>query len=317
MFSYLQYSTTYSTEGISKCLVIFNTVPRTALKEYPNVQLSSIQYHVHHWRNIQMFNYLQYSTTYSTEGISKCSVIFNTVPCTALKKYPNVQLSSIQYHVQHWRNIQMFSYLQYSTTYSIQMFSYLQYSTTYNTEGISKCSVIFNTVPRTALKKYPKCSIIFNTVPHTALKEYRNVQLSSIQYHVQHWRNIQMFNYLQYSTTYTALKEYPNVQLSSIQYHVQHWTNIQMFSYLQYSTTDSTEGISKCLVIFNTVPRTALKEYPNVQLSSIQCHVQHWRNIQMFSYLQYSTTYSTEGISKFLVIFNTVPRTAMKEYPNV
>ena len=138
-------------------------------EEYWNVQLPSIQYHIQHWRNIQTFSYLQYSTTYSNERISKCSVIFNRVPCTALKEYPNVQLPSIQYHIQHWRNIQRFSYLQYSTTYS--------------TEGISKHSVIFNTVPRTALKEYP------------------NVQLSSIQYHIQHWRNIQMFSYLQYGTT--------------------------------------------------------------------------------------------------------------------
>jgi len=239
----------HSTERISKCSATFNTVPHTALKEYPKVQLSSIQYHVQHWRNIETFSYLQYSTTYSNERISKCSVIFNRVPRTALKEYPNVQLPSIQYHIQHWRNIQRFSYLQYSTTYS--------------TEGISKHSVIFNTVPR------------------------------------------------------TALKEYPNVQLFSIRYHVQHWRNIQMFSYLQYSTMYSTEEISKCSIIFNTVPHTALKEYRNIQLSSIQYHVQHWRNIQMFNYLQYSTMYSTEGISKCSVIFNTVPRTALKEYPNV
>jgi uncharacterized membrane protein len=235
----------YSTERISECSVIFNTVPCTALKEYLKVQLSSIQYHEQHWKNIWMLSYLQYSTTYSTERISESSVIFNTVPCTALKEYLNAQLSSIQYHVQHWKNIWMLSYLQYSTTYS--------------TERISESSVIFSTVPSTALKEYLN-AVIFNTVPCTALKEYLNAPLSSIQYHVQHWKNIWKFSYLQYSTTY------------------------------------STERISECSVIFNTVPCTVLKEYLNVQLSSIQYHVQQWR------------------ISERSVIFNTVPCTALKSF---
>jgi RIO-like serine/threonine protein kinase len=152
----------YSTERIFECSVIFNTVPCTALKEYLNIQLSSIQYHAQHWKNIQMFSYLQYGTMYSTERISECSVVFNTVPCTALKQHPDVHLSSIRYHVQHWKNIWMFSYLQYSTMYST--------------------------------KTITKCSVIFNTVPCTALKEYMNVQLSSIQYQVQHWKNIWMFS---------------------------------------------------------------------------------------------------------------------------
>jgi hypothetical protein len=35
------------------------------------------------------------------ERIPECSVIFNKAPCTVLKEYPNVQLPSINDHVQH------------------------------------------------------------------------------------------------------------------------------------------------------------------------------------------------------------------------